>query len=496
MGEARAPADAPARGGEEPAPPPALAITPARPGPAPILTPEISAAREHAERRMLGRAATESTKAASEGAAAASAAVDRALGVDDPQAPALAPAGAGPPAEGGAHGPPGLITPTAVPADSLGRFVLIEDPAPDRPALAHFHAALRELAAGHDADGKVRVAMYGASGTAADIFTGYVRAYLQRRFGAGGPGFVPAARMNAWYRHSEVTVETSKKWDKENSVRKTRPPVEPRLGLMGVSFATTSKRAYTRVIPGAGWHGVTLTGDLFAWQGPGGGKLRVQRGGKTLAEVSTRARAPGPAYVALPPGPGAQAIEVTPRGGGVVRVYGMVLESDQAGVVVDTLGIEGARAANQLAWDEAMWAEHLRRRAPDLVVLSYGTNEATDMDVPIEVYRRELGEVLARHRRAAPEASCILLGPSDFPAGEPRLTQILAIQRELAVQVGCGYWDAQAFMGGPGSMATWVTSDPPLAQADGLHTTRRGSVKKGVAFGDALMYAYDAADAH
>ncbi|MBL9100696.1 MAG: hypothetical protein JNL82_07055 [Myxococcales bacterium] len=383
----------------------------------------------------------------------------------------------------------------AVPADSLGRFRLIEEPAADRPALARFHAALRDLAAGRDADGKVRILMYGASGTAADIFTGYVRAYLQRRFGAGGPGFVPAVRMNAWYRHSEVTLESSKKWDKESAVRKTRPPEEPRLGLMGVSFRTTSRRAHARVIPGAGWHGETLGGELYAWQGPGGGTLQVRRGGKPLAELSTRARAPGPAYVALPPAPGSQAIEVTPRGGGLLRLYGVVLESERVGVVVDTLGLEGARAANQLVWDEAMWAEHLRRRAPDLVVLSYGTNEATDMDVPIDVYRRELAEVLDRHRRAAPRASCVLLGPSDFPAGEPRLAAIIAVQRELAVEVGCGYWDAQAFMGGPGSMTAWVTSDPPLAQADGLHTTRRGAVKKGVAFADALMYAYDAADA-
>jgi hypothetical protein len=142
------PAPAPASPAVEPAPAPALALTPVTPGPRPISTPEISEARVHAQRRILGRQGSE------------------------PAAPREPP-------------PPGQ--PPPVPADSLGKFLLIEDPAPDRPALARFHAALRDLAAGRDADGKVRVAMYGASGTAADIFTGYVRAYLQRRFGAGGP---------------------------------------------------------------------------------------------------------------------------------------------------------------------------------------------------------------------------------------------------------------------------------------------------------------------
>lgn len=457
--EPPAPAPAPpASGSAEPAAAPIVAITPATPGPRPIITPEISEARQQAQRRMLGRQASEPAK----------------------------PEDRPPPAPG---------QPPPVPADSLGKFLLIEDPAPDRPALARFHAALRELAAGRDADGKVRVAMYGASGTAADIFTGYVRAYLQRRFGEAGPGFVPMVRMNAWYRHSEVAVESSKQWIKEHAVRKTRPPEEPRLGLMGVSFTTTNKRAFARVVPGPGLHAATLTGELMYWQGPGGGRFKVRRGEKHVTDGSSRAAAPGAGYLALPPGPGDAAIELTPRGDGVVRVFGVALEAAAAGVVVDTLGLEGARAANQLVWDEAVWADNLRRRAPDLVVLSYGTNESTDADVPIEVYREELTQVLARFQRAVPRASCVLLGPSDYPAGEPRLAAIIAIQRELAIRSGCGFWDAQAFMGGPGSMAAWVTSDPPLAQADGLHTTRRGSVHKGVAFVDALMFAYDAAAA-
>lgn len=457
--EPPAPAPAPpASGSAEPAAAPIVAITPATPGPRPITTPEISEARQSAQRRMLGRQASEPAK----------------------------PEDRPPPAPG---------QPPPVPADSLGKFLLIEDPAPDRPALARFHAALRELAAGRDADGKVRVAMYGASGTAADIFTGYVRAYLQRRFGEAGPGFVPMVRMNAWYRHSEVAVESSKQWAKEHAVRKTRPPEEPRLGLMGVSFTTTSKRAFARVVPGPGLHAATLTGELMYWQGPGGGRFKVRRGEKHVTDGSSRAAAPGAGYLALPPGPGDAAIELTPRGDGVVRVFGVALEAAAAGVVVDTLGLEGARAANQLVWDEAVWADNLRRRAPDLVVLSYGTNESTDADVPIAVYREELTQVLARFQRAVPRASCVLLGPSDYPAGEPRLAAIIAVQRELAIRSGCGFWDAQAFMGGPGSMAAWVTSDPPLAQADGLHTTRRGSVHKGVAFVDALMFAYDAAAA-
>ena len=64
---------------------------------------------------------------------------------------------------------------------------------------------LRNLQAGTDPDNKVRIAVYGGSHTQADIYTGYLRTYLQERFGNGGYGFLPlvkdsdfTARSRSW----------------------------------------------------------------------------------------------------------------------------------------------------------------------------------------------------------------------------------------------------------------------------------------------------------
>lgn len=373
-----------------------------------------------------------------------------------------------------------------------GVFVRIEDPAPDRPALARFHAALRELAAGRDADGKLRIAVYGASGTAADLYTGYLRAYLQLRFGDGGPGFAPIVRMNGWHRHSELVIESSRQWQKTHAVR-AGARGDGQLGLMGVAFAARSARAFGRVRAGPRLHAEDLHGELYYWRGPGGGRLRVLRGAVVVAERRTAAASPGPGYLELAPAPGAEAVELRHGGGGELRVFGVVLETSTPGVVLDTLGLDGARASNQLGWDEGLWAEQLRRRGPALVLLSYGTNESSEVELSLAAYRRELAQVLERHARALPEASCVLLGPIDYPAGEPRLTQIVAVQRELAAAAGCGFWDGQAFMGGPGSMATWAAAAPPLARPDLLHLTRRGALRMGEAIGDALLWSFDCA---
>src|SRR5690606_36300492 len=93
-------------------------------------------------------------------------------------------------------GDPTSATPLAAPLPEPmpGYFVPVAEPR-EGEAVASFHAALQALAEGRDPDGKVRVAMYGASGTAADISVGYVRTYLQARF--GGPARGPAAGAKA-----------------------------------------------------------------------------------------------------------------------------------------------------------------------------------------------------------------------------------------------------------------------------------------------------------
>ncbi|MET0411449.1 MAG: hypothetical protein ABW217_09130, partial [Polyangiaceae bacterium] len=45
---------------------------------------------------------------------------------------------------------------------------------------------------------------------------------------------------------------------------------------------------------------------------------------------------------------------------------------------------------------------------------------------------------------------------------------------------------------GEGSMHEWASAKPALAAKDHIHLTNRGYVRMGMAFGDALMRAYDA----
>jgi lysophospholipase L1-like esterase len=401
---------------------------------------------------------------------------------------------------GGGPPLPPLRDPEHTTPQQPGAFVPIVDP-PSGPALARFHAALAALKAGEDPDGKVRVLMYGASGTASDLATGYLRTYLQSRFGDGGPGFAPLVPITKWYRHSEVVVSASKAWAKEHA-QMSKSRLDGHWGLLGASFYTTKKRQRAEVGPKRGSASASAIAHAELWflQQPGGGRFDVLVDGKKGGVVSTAAEAIGAGYhvLELPSGPHRIGLET--RGDGEVRLLGAILERDEPGVVVDVLGIDGTRSANMLMWNEALWSEQARRRAPDLYVLSYGTNESIDEDEPIEVYEEGLRTIVSRFRRELPDASCLVLAPGDYPmktetgwGPRPRLLAIHSVQKAVAAELGCGLWDGMVFMGGPGSMPAWVQADPPLARDDHLHFNGRGSARKAQALCDALMLQYDAA---
>lgn len=399
-----------------------------------------------------------------------------------------------------ADGVIGVVPSSAeLPPSMPGHFVSITDPARG-DALASFHTALKALQEGRDPDGKVRVAMYGASGTAADMAVGYVRTYLQARFGDGGPGFVPLVPLSRWYRHNEVVVHASKGWRKEHAqISKGRH--DGHYGLLGASFSATAGQRWGEVRPkkrSTSCEGIAQI-ELFFLRQPAGGSFRVRVDDGPAQLVSTTSEVFEPGYHTIEVEPGPHTLRIETKDDAEVRIFGVVLERSDPGVVVDVLGIDGTRGRNHLTWNEEIWADNLKRRRPDLYTLSYGTNESVDDDLSITLYAEDLRTQLRRFARALPEASCLLLGPVDFPILEegqvhprPQLRQIIDVQRQVAAEEGCGFWDGIAFMGGELSMASWVQSEPPLARSDHLHFTKWGAARKGMALSDALMHAFDA----
>jgi len=89
-----------------------------------------------------------------------------------------------------------------------------------------------------------------------------------------------------------------------------------------------------------------------------------------------------------------------------VRLFGWVTEEDR-GVTYETLGLSGAQASHMFRWGEAMLAGNIARRNPALIVLAYGTNDATNPQWTEESYREMFSKLLQRLRQDAPAASIL-----------------------------------------------------------------------------------------
>jgi lysophospholipase L1-like esterase len=354
------------------------------------------------------------------------------------------------------------------------------EPLRGNPAdLARIRAVLTRAA---EKQGITRLSFWGASHVAGEFFTGELRRLLQDRWGDAGHGFVMPAAPWKGYRASDVNLCSSGDWTSDFHDR-VGGRDDGQLGPAGMSVEALAPTS-------VGWVQTTRTNPhgravsrfevLFLRQ-PGGGVLNVQVDDAAPIPVATAGdRGPGAAVFTVADGP--HRLAVFPAGDGPVRLFGVQMERDTPGVIVDAMGVSGRTAASWLAWDTELQRAYLARRTPDLVVLAYGTNEANDHSLTEAEYHTTLRSVLTRMRSVLPDAACVLIGPSDrakkvkgsvYAIWAPT-AWVARTQREIGPEFGCATWDLQEATGGPGSMLRWRAATPTLAAEDLIHFSAAG----------------------
>jgi lysophospholipase L1-like esterase len=353
----------------------------------------------------------------------------------------------------------------------------------------------------------IRILQFGDSHTAADIFTGAMRSQLQSRFGNGGLGFQFPGHPFAGYRLVGSSRSQSSGWFTEGN--KFTHLGDGDLGLGGISI--TANR------PG---EAVTLSTTCSTMQvqylrQQAGGHLRFTDNGTFISDIDTSVSQPtdqtateisGGGTTGTSAGtltyactPGIHDFELTTLDRSPVRLLGLVTE--QPGITYECLGINGAVAPLMLRWNQQIFADYLRERNPNLIVLAYGTNEAASGAGMNAEYVEQFDRLLENLHRIVPEAAILVLGPYDRATriGRGRRAswqtfhgtdRIIADQKEACRIHHCAFYDERARMGGPGAMIRWVSAG--LAQPDRTHLTGTGYRALADAFYRDLLGAYKA----
>lgn len=336
--------------------------------------------------------------------------------------------------------------------------------------------------------GLVRVIQFGDSHTAADLFTGALRSLFQSKFGDGGAGFQFAGYPFAGYRIHGTKRAQSTGWVALGT--HLRDIGDGMVGMGGVSLSTE----------GAGnWVSVDADANLLEIQyllQPGGGHVDLYDGDVRMATVSTAGpEAAGHFELAVPGG--AHHFEIRTVDAAPVRLLGLVTENS-SGTTYEAAGINGAEASLFLRWNEGLQQTLMAESAPALIVLSYGTNEASDHNWTEESYAAMFRQIVERCRRMAPKASILVVGPPDRALRLGRrgwipfsgVDRIVMAQRSVCRQMGCAYWDQRKRMGGFGSMRDWVSVQ--WAQGDHTHFTVEGYNELASALFSDIVQQYSA----
>jgi hypothetical protein len=364
---------------------------------------------------------------------------------------------------------------------------------PTGKALDGFFAALSRTER-KQAGAITRIAHFGDSIVVSDYVSGTLRRKLQATFGDAGHGFVLVA--NAWpaYFHNDVTRYATAGF---NVSRIVGPyAADGFYGLGGVSFSTPPNVLSRVGTAESGEYGRNVASfSLYYLEQPNGGTLELSVDGGPPRELSTA----GPAVaskthtVKVPDG-GHQLSLQTKRG--TSRLFGVVLEREGPGVVLDALGVQGARIRFLDKQDDQHWADQLKLRSPNLLVYEFGANESADGFLyAMDDYHRTMLDVLNQGMRALPGSSCLVIGAMDRAAkvGDEIVSlrvmpDLLKNQRQAALDAGCAFFDTWSAMGGARSMPRWVKKG--LGQADLTHPTAVGAEIIGTWIYRALLQSY------
>lgn len=332
-----------------------------------------------------------------------------------------------------------------------------------------------------DPSGQLRVYQIGDSHLQAGFFGGKLRERFQGLFGSAGRGLIFPYRSAGSNGAPNLRWGTRSAWAVSNAIRKENAFPWGLSGWSMQSLGDTAELDF-RLAPTDGavdsFAQVTVLGDFQ------GASIVDTSGHPWQAIDSSRASL----TVAMPVRQ--NRFTVVLRGQGA-RLDGLVLQSARSGLLWSDVGVNGM-AWSDLLKPTALWRQ-LDGLAPDLVVISLGTNDAWYAKYEEAAFRDHVKEVLRRIRLVVPQANVLLTLPPDHAltvsrrktASNPRLTSVIGVLRETCEQGQATCVDLQELMGGEGSWKEWTAQG--LMAKDHVHYAKAGYARQAELVADALL---------
>jgi lysophospholipase L1-like esterase len=371
----------------------------------------------------------------------------------------------------------------------------------------------------------------GDSHTSADFLTGELRRRLQARYGRGGTGYMTAGHPHIGVRSSTMKITASPGWTYKSLQRPDAHVGEFWLsGYDAIATAPGEIMSFASEQP--------LTFDMIEIEAvgqPGGGAIDIKLDGNVVTHYDLAAPRIEPIIIRLLPVRGpterVREVSVTTTSPGTVSLGSVSIYNNHSGLTYNSVGYVGAQAMLLNKMSEKLFADDLARINPQIVILSFGTNEASNEHLDIAQYTKSYERIIGKISAALPAAAVVMILPPDFnelPTSCPKdkvaeavcrrappevnvaantaattalasaaecawrtpakLAQIRDAQRDIARRHGLVYWNWASIMPeGECGAHQWFTASPPLMSRDHVHFTAEGYRKSAEQFLNTLI---------
>jgi lysophospholipase L1-like esterase len=368
----------------------------------------------------------------------------------------------------------------------------------------------------------IRILQLGDSHTSADFLSGELRRRLQATYGNGGTGYVTAGRPHVGVLSATLKIALSPGWTYK-ALQKSDADVSEfwMSGFNSVASAAGETLTLTAEHP--------LTFDVIeieAIRKPGGGAIDIRLDGALEGSFDLASEQVEPVVIRLVPDRAAtdrvREIALTTRSEGVVSISSVAIFNTRAGLTYNSVGYPGATIDILNKLDGKLFAADLQRLDPQVVVLSFGTNEASKENLDVPRYAQRYERVVDKIRAVLPAATIVLVGPPEgeelpahckdkaretaacgratettasAPASEsscewktlPKLQAVREAQRAIAQRKGLVYWNWASIMPKECGAHRWLSQSPSLMAKDHIHFTIAGYKKSAAEFLNTLV---------
>lgn len=345
-----------------------------------------------------------------------------------------------------------------------------------------------------------RILHYGDAQIENDHITSTLRAFFQKDFGGTGPGLLPLFQSGR-----DLSPKISGNWHKVKAEKGSRK------GNFGVYTAYLGSQPLNTIIrsknPQYGYLHFDLAShtdntddlsvDLIVHSQVQAGDLEIRTEKEKLSSprILSAYNQQRLSY-RLP----LRSREISLRLdiGKKNRSLYAIAVNDTSGLSIDNLSMKGSTGYIFTPNNRRFLTDQFNLLNVGLIIYQFGIPSLLEAASPgnYDYYRMLLMQDLSYIRAQMPNIPVIVVGLADYPAQElppPAgldTDKLRRIQKEVALQTGCIFWNLGQAMGGNGSIVRWSEAEPTLVAVNCTRFSEKGAELVGKLFYKAILDAY------